>query len=272
MSWLSAALGVASGIFSAKASQSSADKQMAFQKEMYQNRHQYEVEDLRKAGLNPVLSAGASPPTVSGASANTGGDINQGVSNAITAYSAKQQAKLVQKQTDVMDSEIQKNQSEANRNNADADWLSGQNTRANELQPFQKEMMAASAAEKKQAVEVAKQTVEKMRADVANSTKIADSQAQANLATAWRMYRAGELDSARLSEVAAHAVESYAHAGLYTQQQATEVKRALALSAQTESMNWTNERRNYDYSDPVYSGSKHFGDILDAIVPNLLGK
>lgn len=34
-----------------------AEKQMAFQRETMQNYHQWEVDDLRKAGLNPILSA-----------------------------------------------------------------------------------------------------------------------------------------------------------------------------------------------------------------------
>lgn len=43
-----------------------AREQMAFQERMARNAHQYEVEDLRKAGLNPILSAkyggSATPP------------------------------------------------------------------------------------------------------------------------------------------------------------------------------------------------------------------
>lgn len=35
----------------------SASKSYRYQREMMQNRHQWEVEDLRKAGLNPILSA-----------------------------------------------------------------------------------------------------------------------------------------------------------------------------------------------------------------------
>lgn len=36
-----------------------AQKQMDFQERMARNAHQYEMEDLKKAGLNPVLAAGA---------------------------------------------------------------------------------------------------------------------------------------------------------------------------------------------------------------------
>ena len=39
------------------ASYASSREQMEHQKEMYKHRHQWEVEDLRKAGLNPILSS-----------------------------------------------------------------------------------------------------------------------------------------------------------------------------------------------------------------------
>ena len=51
--------------------QSMFNKQMAFNRDVMQNRHQWEVEDLKKAGLNPLLSATSPTGTLSapGASA-----------------------------------------------------------------------------------------------------------------------------------------------------------------------------------------------------------
>lgn len=66
------AVGEFFGTSSANALQQSMfNKQMAFNREVMQNRHQWEVEDLKKAGLNPLLSATSPTGTLSapGASA-----------------------------------------------------------------------------------------------------------------------------------------------------------------------------------------------------------
>ena len=47
----------------ANASSSANKQQIEWQREAMQNRHQWEVEDLRKAGLNPILSANAGAST-----------------------------------------------------------------------------------------------------------------------------------------------------------------------------------------------------------------
>jgi len=70
-----------------------AEKSRQFQKEMSDSAHQREVADLRRAGLNPVLSAhgsGASSP--SGAQARVE-DIGEGASRGIASALAIRQAK-----------------------------------------------------------------------------------------------------------------------------------------------------------------------------------
>lgn len=79
MSFLGSAAGAVAGavgeFFGASSAnalqQSMFNKQMAFNREVMQNRHQWEVEDLKKAGLNPLLSATSPTGTLSapGASA-----------------------------------------------------------------------------------------------------------------------------------------------------------------------------------------------------------
>lgn len=69
---IAGAVGEFFGTSSANALQQSMfNKQMAFNREVMQNRHQWEVQDLKQAGLNPLLSATSPTGTLSapGASA-----------------------------------------------------------------------------------------------------------------------------------------------------------------------------------------------------------
>ena len=60
---LSAAASIYGANKQANAADAANDKQIAWQREAMQNRHQWEVADLRKAGLNPILSANAGAST-----------------------------------------------------------------------------------------------------------------------------------------------------------------------------------------------------------------
>lgn len=79
------------------------------QKEVMKNRHQWEVEDLRKAGLNPILSAGGSgapgnAPTI--VAPDLAGAMKSGAETS-TQHSEKNLKDALEKQTYVQNSALQ---------------------------------------------------------------------------------------------------------------------------------------------------------------------
>lgn len=93
---LSSGLSFLGGSSSNKAAQKAAEAQMAFQRESQMNAHQWEVADLRKAGLNPILSANGGAPMASGASyaptnalAGAADAIGKGSANAVSIANIK---------------------------------------------------------------------------------------------------------------------------------------------------------------------------------------
>ena len=59
---LGAASGIAGGMFQQSSAKAAAAKQMQFQKDSYQHRYQWQMDDMRKAGLNPILAYSQGPP------------------------------------------------------------------------------------------------------------------------------------------------------------------------------------------------------------------
>jgi len=95
------ALQMAGGIAGAIASARQAAKNRSFQKHMFRHRYQYQVEDLRKAGLNPMLAYMQSPGSApAGAMAKIGNPAEGVVASASQARLLRKQNELLQKDID----------------------------------------------------------------------------------------------------------------------------------------------------------------------------
>lgn len=138
MSWVSSALGAVAGIWGAHSAAQSvaannefqaaeAQKQRDWQEKMSSTAHQREVADLRKAGLNPILSANSGASTPSGAmpitSAYTGqaSDISSGLNAGANWMNAKTSAKAQKAQEVLFAEQMQNLQSQTRKTNAEAD-------------------------------------------------------------------------------------------------------------------------------------------------------
>lgn len=125
---LSTLIGVAGDIgntaLSAEFSRRAQKRQIAWEKERATHAHQWEVEDLKNAGLNPILSAGGSGAVTGGISApvpDTSGlsELKNSIQTGIQAKTAKKEQKLLDEQTEQAKSQTALNK--ANEKKALAD-------------------------------------------------------------------------------------------------------------------------------------------------------
>lgn len=91
-----------------------AKNQMAFQERMARHAHRYEVNDLRKAGLNPILSGtgGGGAPAASGSTAKMESEEGAGVASALDALAKITQALLTQKEAERTEAETKKTEAQ----------------------------------------------------------------------------------------------------------------------------------------------------------------
>lgn len=89
-----------------------AERQMQFQREVMQNRYQWQVNDLRQAGLNPVLATGLSAGMASGASyqpeneyAGASAGIISAIGKALAVREQRNRDKLADAQASLLDAQ-----------------------------------------------------------------------------------------------------------------------------------------------------------------------
>lgn len=103
------------------AAASAADRQMEFQKEMFKHRYQYQMADMRKAGLNPILAYSQGPPSApTGASydpVNVAEPLAKGIDSAVTsglaAFRLNTEVKKLQAEVDKAEADAEKARAEA---------------------------------------------------------------------------------------------------------------------------------------------------------------
>lgn len=141
---LSAAGGIAGNVVSGLMARKSQQRQMDFQERMSSTAHQREVEDLKAAGLNPILAAngGASSPSGAGMEIPDVGATAQGAIS--TALQAKRLNADIQAMNASIDKTIQDTQTSkaVEQLNKEQALLTRTNARSVALEQSRKEVMS----------------------------------------------------------------------------------------------------------------------------------
>lgn len=116
MSLFGDVLGFVAGERANSSAKSAAREKIGADRYNYKRRHQWEVQDLRKAGLNPVLSALNGAPSLPGAGQ---AQVFNPADSMASMSNAMNTAKLVKAQTKNLEAQARKTDIEANIRDAD---------------------------------------------------------------------------------------------------------------------------------------------------------
>ncbi len=272
MGWLEASLGAASsiagGLFGNASAAREAARQREWQENFYKNRHQWEVADLRAAGLNPMLSANSAGSVPSGAAAAQG-NVAAGAADAFASVSnAKTQKKLAEQQGDVMVSQALKNAADAELAKTQQGYYTALEAEAQARTPMYQVQM-----------DNIKQVTAKILNDIKNSDKITDATVKKMAADAYASYQAGGMYAADSQLKINLAINAAAEHDLITEKTANEIKTGVSLAIQNDMARNDLAMSNYSaknfWSDTPYGfvarTAKNVGDILGAAGSGFVG-
>ena len=93
----------ASTWYANKQAREAVNRQISFQREAFRSRYQWQMQDMRQAGLNPILSYSQGPPAAPAGSSyipeSMGKDLSRHMATAVQAYQATNQAKQIRAET-----------------------------------------------------------------------------------------------------------------------------------------------------------------------------
>ncbi|QCS37080.1 DNA pilot protein [Tortoise microvirus 50] len=153
-----------------KANENLAEKQNQWNVYNYKNRHQWEVEDLKAAGLNPILSAQGSAGGVPSTSHNAakGVEYSHSANVYTNLYAAQKQASAQEAQAKA--AEKQAEAALINANSA-ADLRRQQVSESLVLTPAREEELKSSSAAARQQIEASKAAIEIATKELADTLK-----------------------------------------------------------------------------------------------------
>lgn len=229
MSWLTAAIPAVGSLLGGFMQNRESNRQFNANMDLAKNRHAYEVADLKNAGLNPILSANSgvvSLPTP------TAGGMQNPFEKATQSLATARQLDVLKSQSRMLNSQADKNLADANlakKTEDTQDWQ--RKLMDSEISKMKVEesnlysMISVNDASKQKILAEADLTTKKVRAF--------DSQLMAELnlkaAQTEQAVLAGKASIASASRDYAMTAQSYAQAGLLTQEQANSLARGEGI-------------------------------------------
>lgn len=239
MSFLGSFLGhVASSAFDAHTQRQNMVKQLNLQKELFQyentNKHQFEVQDLKAAGLNPILSA------TNGSALGVGG---VGLGSSIGTDNPYNSAKALDMQRKQMSIEQQNADSQTKNAGSNA-LLAGTQSKLNEKSTELAEENRKSVIKNVELAEA------KNKSDIANNTLVANAKAAYFAAAGDAATTTANANSARAYQDVAESLERMKG---YEPERGYKRQQTLNLMGQFSALqldNYLRERRNVAFSTP----------------------